>query len=155
MRLANNPNSLTSLRKNSRYILEKFRDLYRPRKFQKIISRNEIASSTGKIADIQVTIDYILKSYECHLAIQQNVNGFPNRKKAILYNNLKTLSEKIKESCSTNCPVSKKYVSNVLKAQTVFFNALNSKKINKGCKDPYDKLILSAISVWNNDWARI
>ena len=152
MKLMTKPQSLSGVRKKTRVILEKLKDLSLQRKFERVISKNAIAKKNGKIADVQICIQYIIESYICFLFEQFKNSDYPKGKQAILFNNLKTLENKIFESVKNSNPIPKKYISNVLKAQTIYFNCLKSKKINMDCSEPYDKLILSSISVWNNEW---
>jgi hypothetical protein len=152
MRLMIKPNTIRGVRKKTRKILEKLKELAQPRKFEKVISSNNIGFRNGREADVQICINCVIETYKCFLDKQVQHLNYPNRKQSILYNNLRTLDLKVGESIRNGTPVPNKYISNVLKSQTIFFNSLKSSKINTGCSDPYDKLILSAISVWNNDW---
>lgn len=152
MRLMTKPQSIAGLRKKTRRILEKFRDLSLPRKFEKVISKNIIAKRNSVNADVQICLNCIIETYNCFLAKQIAEKNYPKRKQLILFNNLNSLNKKIDESLKKGTPVPKRYVSNVLKSHTLYFNSLCSKKINPNCSEPYEKLVLSSISVWNNEW---
>lgn len=146
------PQSVRGIQKKTRIILEKLNDLSSQRKFARIISKKQLAKKDGKMADVQICIQCIVDSYNCFLSEQFQDSGYPKRKQSILFNNLKTLETKINDSVKNNKPVPKRYISNVLKSQTIYFNSLKSKRINKDCSFAYDRLVLSSISVWNNDW---
>ena len=146
------PQSISGVRKKTRIILEKLKDLTFPRKYQRVLSKKNISKRNGGSADVQICIQFVIESYQCFLLEQFTNIDYPKRKQAILFNNLNTLNNKINEALKNNKPVPRKYVTNILKAHTVYFKCLNSKKINKNCSDAYEKLVLASISVWNNEW---
>lgn len=152
MNLSKNPRSIKSIRKNTRFLLERLKELTRQRKFEQIIYQRNIANSLDQLSDVQICIQSIIEAYNCYLSPQTLDFNFPKRKQLILYNNLNTLNIRVGECVLNRKPIPTKYVANVLKSQTVFFNSIKSTKINKSCIEAYDRVLLSAISIWNNDW---
>ena len=153
MKLAKPPESISELRRNTRYLLEKMRDLYRPKKYENIINKSAIAPQLNMLSDVQVCISYLINSYNCYLLAQSSDFDYPLKKYGIFLRHLEVLNDQISSAVQNGKIVPKKYISNVLKVQTVFFRSLKSKKTSLDCKHFYEKMVLSAVVVWNNDWS--
>lgn len=152
MKLKHNIKGIRDIRTNSRTILEKFKDLSFPKKYESVIDKNLISLKQGKSADIILCINYISESYECFFRIQFDRPEHPSKKYQSLIKSLKILCEKIEDSIKYRNPVKRKFIANVLRAHTKYFNSITLKEFNSDCKNPHEKSILCSISVWNNNW---
>ncbi len=152
MTLVTKPKNVVEVKKKTRLVLEKLHDLTFGKKYQKRISRNAIAKRLGKDTDVQVCIHFIIECYKCYLNSQPHLDNLHSRQYQTLLKHVSSLDIQISSSVKHQKPVRRKYVSDVLKAHSNYFNSLKSGRFNKECEDVYDKFLLSAISVWNNHW---
>jgi hypothetical protein len=152
MKLKHNIKSIRDIRKNSRVILEKLRDLSFPSKFEAVIEKKHISLKLGKSADVILCVNYIIESYECFLSVQFDRPEHPAKKYRSLVKSINILCEKIEESIKYRHPIKRKFIANVLRAHTKYFNSIELKSFNNNCTSLHEKTILSSISVWNNQW---
>ena len=152
MKLMIKPQNIVEVRKKTRQVLEKLHDLSFGKKFRKRLHRNAIAKRVGKASDVQVCLQLIVDCYECYIQNRSVLDNPQDKSYDTLLKNMSLLDQKILDSIKHNKPVPRKYISDLLKSHTEYFNNLKHKQFNSDCTDLYDKLILSAISVWNNHW---
>lgn len=152
MKLYPKPTNSTELKKKTRVILEKSKDLCRGKKFGKIISKCNI-SNNFKECDILICLNQIKLMLDCYLIQQIDENDIATEKINRLKSKIDILILEVEKSVSTGNKIKKRFVADVLRQHTKTFKKKNLKsKINSNCNENYDKFVFSSISVWNNNF---
>lgn len=140
------------LRKNTRIILEKLKDLSYGNKFESILFRYRIAPREGLETDVQVCIKLISDNYECLvseaiISDAQIIKKYKNLKKALIM-----LNDRIKSCVEVKKPIKRRYISSVLRLHTNYFNSLDNLALSEVCCPLYQDLRMAAVAVWGNNW---
>lgn len=152
MKLYPEPKNRTELKKKSRLILEKSKDLCRSKKFDKIISKCNI-SNNFKECDILICLNQINLMLDCYLTEHIDNDEFASKKINKLKSKIDILIKEVEKSIITRNKIKKKFIADVLKQHTKTFEKQNlSSNINGNCNESYDKFVFSSISVWNNNF---
>jgi len=138
------------LRKNTRVILEKLKDACFGNKFKSILARNMLKDPAGLNSDVQVCIFYVSNNYRCFLLSLITSGSQSATKYKSLQTAIMLLNEEIDLCLRSNKPLKKRFVSNVLRAHTKFFNTFNAKIDARDCSLLYDKLYLASIAIWGD-----
>lgn len=152
MKLYPKPTNSTELKKKTRVILEKSKDLCRGKKFDKIISKCNITNSL-KECDILICLNQIKLMLDCYLIEQVEQNDIATEKINKLKSKINILICEVEKSVTTRNKIKKKFIADVLRQHTKTFKKKHLKsKINGNCNENYDKFVFSSISVWNNNF---
>jgi len=138
------------LRKSTRIILEKLKDLSFGNKFGSILASDMIKDPAGLNSDVQVCIFYVSDNYRCFLLSLITSGSYSAKKYKSLQTAIILLNEEIGLCLKSKKPLKKRFVSNVLRAHTKFFNTFKAKLNTYDCSSLYDQLILASVVVWNN-----
>ena len=142
------------LRKNTRVILEKLKDLCFGNKFKSILDKRKIMDPEGLNPDVQVDaqvcISCVSDSYRCFLDSLITSGSYSAKRFKGLQSALTLLNEEIDLCRKSKKPLKKRFVSNVLRAHTKFFNTFNAKIDTHNCSELYGKLLMASVVVWNN-----
>jgi hypothetical protein len=141
--------STNDLRKNTRIILEKLKDLCFGNKFKSILAKRKLEDPAGLI-DVQVCILRVSDNYRCFLHSLIASGSYSAKKYKSLQTALILLNEEIDLCLKTNKPLKKRFVSNALRAHTGFFNTFNAKLDTHDCSELYADLKMASVIVWNN-----
>jgi len=150
MRLKREIRNTNDLRKSTRIILEKLKDLSFGNKFGSILASDMIKDPAGLNSDVQVCIFYVSDNYRCFLLSLITSGSYSAKKYKSLQTAIILLNEEIGLCLKSKKPLKKRFVSNVLRAHTKFFNTFNAKLDTYDCSSLYDQLILASVVVWNN-----
>jgi hypothetical protein len=148
--------NINELRKNTRVILEKLKDLCFGNKFESILDKRKIMNPAGMNPDTQVYVQLCIycvsDNYRCFLDSLITSGSNSAKKFKSLQTALTLLNEEIDLCLKSKKPkpLKKRFVSNVLRAHTKFFNTFNAKIDTHKCSDLYDKLRMASVAVWNN-----
>lgn len=150
MRLKREIRNTNDLRKNTRIILEKLKDLCFGNKFDSILASDMIKDPAGLNSDVQVCIFYVSDNYRCFLLSLITSGSYSAKKYKSLQTAIMLLNQEIGLCLKSKKPLKKRFVSNVLRAHTKFFNTFKAKLDTHDCSSLYDQLILASVVVWNN-----
>jgi hypothetical protein len=150
MRLKREIRNTNDLRKNTRIILEKLKDLCFGNKFESILASDMIKDPAGLNSDVQVCIFYVSDNYRCFLLSLITSGSYSDKKYKSLQTAILLLNQEIGLCLKSKKPLKKRFVSNVLRAHTKFFNTFRAKLNTYDCSSLYDQLILASVVVWNN-----
>jgi len=150
MRLKREIRNTNDLRKNTRIILEKLNDLCFGNKFESILASDMIKDPAGLNSDVQVCIFYVSDNYRCFLLSLITSGSLSAKKYKSLQTAIMLLNQEIGLCLKSKKPLKKRFVSNVLRAHTKFFNTFKAKLDTYDCSSLYDQLILASVVVWNN-----
>ncbi|MEM6844641.1 MAG: hypothetical protein AAF632_20660 [Bacteroidota bacterium] len=146
------PNSLRDVRDSSRTVLEKVKDLTRPRTFESVITKHLIAQEEHE-CDVMICLQQLKEMLDCYLDPTLNINVDVQGEYVLLGNKIETLIEKVSVSYTNKRMLSVSAVAVVLKQHTATFNRLSSRGYTLGnCTNVYDQFVLSSVAIWNNQW---
>lgn len=152
MKLKPHLDNSRDLRKNTRIILEKLKDLSYGNKFKTLVVKRAIAPTKGLDSDVQVCVKLVFDSFGCLSSSSSITNDLEGKKYNSLRKSLLLLNDQIKSCLELKKPLKRRYITNALRSHTNYFKILTNRKIAGECESLYQDLILASVAVWNNSW---
>ena len=142
----------SDFKRSIKRLLRKYYDLSYGKKLTRIYRQQLISVNEGKSCDIEVCINELVQYLRCCMKHNQSLETLRMKK---LINSLTHLQKKVSMNCAKNKKIDKKIITRCIVLHKELLASFDGRKLRlrySQCDEPYQKVTMSSVCVWNNDW---